>query len=276
MELTFNLQTPDGKPAEALAAVIEARKRELGETTKQSCVALAQNILRAVRAQTKVANPSQMDISLTLADDKYFPSFKRDKGSKGKNVAQRVLRQGQNGPVVTPKKVFWKLGKYTKKQVAHSFEVQDKISEDKVIEYIIVAESDKKALRFAKQFHKSRVKRHKGLAKVAIGMAMKAVYDKSTSNDTATEEVRKMANENVDASIQETGFNSGTVNIHIHDKLNYAALALQNGQASLNTAVGNALNKVLGYLQHRIKQNGGDIDKSLKMTVDELAGKGVV
>ena len=51
---------------------------------------------------------------------------------------------------------------------------------------------------------------------------------------------------------------------------------MQNGQASLNTAVGTALNKVLGYLQHRIKQNGGDIDKSLKMTVDELAGKGAV
>lgn len=276
MELTFDLQTPDGKPAEALAKIIEARKRELGETTKQSCVALAQNILRAVRAQTKVANPSQMDISLTLADDKYFPSFKRDTGVKGKNASKRVLRQGQNGPVVTPKKVFWKLGKYTKKQVAHSYEVQDKISDDKVIQYIIVTETEKKALRFAKQFHRSRVKRYKGLAKVAIGMAMKAVYDKSATNDNATQQVRSLANQNVDTSIQETGFNSGTVNIHIHDKLNYAALALQNGHTSLNTAVGNALNKVLGYLQQRIKQNGGDIDKSLKMTADELAGKGAV
>lgn len=50
MELTFNLQTPDGRQAEVLAQVIEARKRELGETTKQSCVALAQTILRAIRA----------------------------------------------------------------------------------------------------------------------------------------------------------------------------------------------------------------------------------
>ena len=107
-------------------------------------------------------------------------------------------------------------------------------------------------------------------------MAMKAVYDKSASSDNATQEVRKLANENVDASIQEAGFNSGTVNIHIHDKLNYAALALQNGRASVDTAFSNALSKVLGYLTHRIKQNGGDIDKSLRMTVDELAGKGVV
>lgn len=127
-----------------------------------------------------------MDISLTLADDKYFPSFQRDKGVKGKNVSKRVLRKGQNGPVVTPKKVFWKLDKYTKKQVAHSYEVQDKISDDKIIEYIIVSETEKKALRFAKQFHKNRVKQYKGLAKVAIGMAMKAVYDKSTSSDNAT------------------------------------------------------------------------------------------
>lgn len=214
-----------------------------------------------------------MDISLTLADDKYFPSFQRDKGSKGKNVSKRVLRQGQNGPVVTPKKVVWKLAKYTKKQVAHSFEVQDKISDDKVIEYIIVAETEKKALRVAKQFHRSRVKRHKNLAKYAIGVAMKAIYDKGSSNENVTELVRKIANANVDASVVESGFDTGSVNIHIHDKLNYAALALKNGEASLNAAVSNAINKVVGYLQQRIKQTGGSIDASLKAAASEIAGK---
>lgn len=216
-----------------------------------------------------------MDISVTLADSKYYPSFKRDKGSKGKNVSSRVLRQGQNGPVVTPKKVVWKLDKYTKNQSAHSYEVQDKISDDKVIEYIIVAETEKKALRAAKDFHKSRVKRHKNLAKYAIGVAMKAIYDKGASNENVTQLVRKIANANVDTSVVENGFDTGSVKIHIHDKLNYAALALKNGQASLNTAVSNAINKVVGYLQQRIKQNGGSIDGSLKAAASEIAGKGV-
>lgn len=55
MDITFDLQTPDGKNAEALAKIIEARRKELGETCRQSCVAIASNILRSLRAQTKVA-----------------------------------------------------------------------------------------------------------------------------------------------------------------------------------------------------------------------------
>ena len=65
MEINFSLQTPDGKPAEALAQIIEARRRELGETTKQSCVAVASNILRSLRTETKVAKESQMEIAGT-------------------------------------------------------------------------------------------------------------------------------------------------------------------------------------------------------------------
>ena len=86
-----------------------------------------------MRAQTKVAKPNEMEISVTLADSKYYPSFKRDKGSKGKQVSMRVLRQGKDGPVVTPSKVIWRLPKYYKGQVAHSYEIADKVSNDKTI-----------------------------------------------------------------------------------------------------------------------------------------------
>lgn len=127
-----------------------------------------------------------MDISVKLADDKYWPSFKRDKGAKGKNVSQRVLRQGIDGPVVTPKKVVWRLGKYAKGEVAHSFEVKDRVSEQKTVEYIIVTHSEKEALRTAREFHKSRVKRHKSLAKHAVTVGMKAIYDKGTASENVS------------------------------------------------------------------------------------------
>ena len=263
MEINFSLETPDGKPAEALAQIIEARRRELGETTKQSCVAVASNILRSLRAETKVAKESQMEISVKLADDKYYPSFRRDKGSKGKMVSQRVLRQGKNGPVVTPDKVVWRVGKYAKGEVIHSFEVVDKVSDQKEVKYIMVAKSEKDAMKYAKQFHRGRVKRHKYLAKHAIGLAMKAIYDKGGANDNVNKDVRDIARQNVDTSVRETGFNEGEVNIHIHDKLDYAALALQNGQASVNIAIQNAVNKIFGLIKQRVKHNGGDINKSL-------------
>lgn len=75
MDITFDLTTSDGKPVEAFSKIIEARRRELGETTKQSCVALAQTILRALRVQTKTAKENEMDIEVTLADSSYYPSF---------------------------------------------------------------------------------------------------------------------------------------------------------------------------------------------------------
>lgn len=270
MEINFSLERPDGKPATALAQIIEARRRELGETTKQSCVAVASNILRSLRAETKVAKEGEMNISVRLADDRYYPSFKRDKGSKGKRVSKRVLRQGKNGPVVSPDKVIWRIGNYVKGEAIHSYEIEDKISDEKTIKYIMVTRSEKDATRYAKAFHKGRVKRHKGLAKHAISLAMKAIYDKGNANDNVTQKVNEIARENVETKVTDSGFNEGEVNVHIHDKLDYATLALQNGQNSVNIAVRNAANKILGMLKQRVKQNGGSIDQSLKMSVEEL------
>ena len=104
------------------------------------------------------------------------------------------------------------------------------------------------------------MKRHKGLAKHAIGVALKAIYDKGGASDNASQKVNELARQNVEATVKETGFNKGDVNIHVHDKLDYAALALQNGMSSVNTSIANAVNKIFGLIQQRVKQNGGEID----------------
>lgn len=274
MNISYNLSTPDGRDASALASVIALRAKELGETTRQACVAVASNVLRSLRAQTKVARENQMEVTVKLADDKYWPSFKRERGSKGKNVSKRVLRQGPDGPVVTPEKVVWRLGNYVKGQVAHSFEVEDRVSKDKVVQYIMVASSEKDALRHARLFHKNRVKAHKSLAKYAVTVAMKAVYDKGAAGHPANQAVKKIAEQNVEAFVQETGFSSGTVRVHVHDKLDYAVPALKDGQASVKAAVLNALRKTFGYVKSRVKANGGDIDKSLHTEIDSMLDKG--
>lgn len=137
MDIKLDLKTPDGRPAEVLSQIIELRSRELGETTKQACVALTIGILKSIRAATTVAK-TKGDIKVTCVDDKYTPSFKREKGAKGKNVSTRVLRSGQNGPEVSPSKVVWKTGKYVRGEVVHSYQVIDKISPEKTYEYILV------------------------------------------------------------------------------------------------------------------------------------------
>lgn len=69
-----------------------------------------------------------------------------------------------------------------------------------------------------------------------------------------------MASKNVEARVTDTGFNKGEVNVYVHDKLDYAALALKNGQTSVSLAISNALSKTLGYIMQRVKANGGSID----------------
>lgn len=266
--MEISLKTADGKPIEAMTKILQARSKELGETTKQACIAMATNILRSLRVQTKVANENKMDLEITLADDKFYPSFARQKGSKGKNISTRVLRHGQNGPVVQPEKVVWKIGKYVKGQIAHSYEVKDKISEDKTIQYIIVAESAEQAKNYAKETHKNRVMRYKSLARFAIGLAMKSIYDKGGGIDNTTQYARRVAQNNVETTVSESGFNSGSANVHIHDKLNYAALALKNGEGSVNIAIQNALKKMIGYIKHKTQNKS--LTESLKTSLDEL------
>lgn len=175
-------------------------------------------------------------------------------------MSQRVLRSGVGGPVISPSRVVWKIGKYTKGQVVHSFEVEDKIADNKTVKYIVVTDTLANAKKYAKERHKARVRKNKTLAKHALGLAMKAIYDKASDNDIVSQHARDIAKQNVQATVYESGFNSGTVNIHVHDNLDYAVLALKNGESSISLAVANALNKTIGYIQQRVKANGGSFD----------------
>lgn len=270
MTIDCKLDSPHGN-IQALSHIVALRQKELGETAKQSCIAMAINVLRSLRAQTKIANENKANISLRQSDDKYYPSFIKQKGVKGKRVAKRVLRQGQNGAVITPEKVIWRLPRYYKGQVAHSYEVEDRIADGKTIKYILVCESEKDAKKIAKQLHVSRVKRFKSLARIAISLCMKAVWNKGQI-DNASAQIMDVASRNTNVSINENGFNSGNVNVHVEDNLNYATDALRDGMNSVNTAINNAVKKAIGNIKQKIKRTGGNIDQSLLMKINELIG----
>lgn len=273
MNIDLNLETANGAPAQALAAVIEARRKELGETAMQSCIAMAEGILRSLRSQTKVAKEGKMDVQVVLADDRYYPSFKRQKGTSGKNISRRILRSGKDGTEVTPERVVWRVGKYMKGEVVHSYEVTDTVSADKVYKYIVVAPSQKDAQEYAKNRHKARVRQYKGLARLAISLAMKAVYDKGAANlEGTSDKARDVATRNTQVQVSDTGINSGTASVYVHDNLEYAVDALKDGENSVNAAVNAAIRKAMGYIMHKVGQGNGDISRSLKTTVEELIG----
>ena len=268
MDINLDLRTPNGAQAEALAAVIEARRRELGETAMQSCIAMAEGILRSLRAKTKVANENKgAKLSVKDVSSKYVSSWKRVGGK-----AKRILRQGAKGPEVKNDKIIWKLGKYVKDEVAHVYEVTDNTADPKIDKYLVVAPDQKTATDYAKQRHKNLVLKYKGLAKTAISLAMKAVYDKGAGSEQYSQEVTSKAKELTQVQVNDTGFNSGTASVYVHDGLNYAVAALKDGESSVTQAMNDAIRKAMGYIMHKVKSTGGNIDQSLKTTVDELIG----
>ena len=56
--------TQDGRPAEALAKLIELRSKWLNETAEQSCAAVMIDILVSLRALTEVAKPNKKEINI--------------------------------------------------------------------------------------------------------------------------------------------------------------------------------------------------------------------
>jgi len=161
----------------------------------------------------------------------YYPSFKREKGSKGKKISMRVLRAGgKDGAVVQPDKVVWACGNYVKGEKLFTFKVTDHISQDKSFSYLMVAKSPKVAESHARKFHRAKVKRTRGLAKYALGIAMNRVHSKESVGGKVEAEAKTTAQKEVVVDVRNQGFNSGSISIFVHDRLNYAALALKSGE----------------------------------------------
>lgn len=264
IDLKFDLRTADGREIEAMQRVIELRRKELGETTAQACKALAINILKSVRADTAVANENKADIYVTNVDSLFYPSFVKD----GK-FHKRILRAGPNGAIVEPKRVCWNTGNYVKGEVYHTYTVVDKIGEGETMQYLVVSKDENSAKKFAEDFHKRKVKKGKYLAKYALGLAMHQVHERENPSVGQIEQEAKMTGlKCVNSFVTENGFNSGDVNIHVEDRLDYATLALKSGEGYVQTAIQKALNSMTGYLRKRLEAKG--IKDPIKIPFEEL------
>lgn len=264
INVTYDLKTAEGREAEALRSIIEMRKKELGETTAQACKAIAITVLKSLRADTPIAKTTP-DILISYADSRYYPSWKK----VGKK-AKRILRAGKNGAEVKPDKVVWLTKKYVKGEEYHTFQIFDVVSKERTIKYFIVAPSEKVALKAAQKFHRSRVKQYRKLAKFALGLAMHGVSTaQGIDSSGVNNEARKVGLELTRTSVSETGFNSGEVNIHVEDNLNYAAKALKHGEGYVDVAMQKALNSITGYLKKRLERKG--IKDALKTPFPEVA-----
>lgn len=88
--------TANGQRVDSLYAIIEARKRELGETTSDAAVATAITVLKSIRANTLVANPNKMNLTVKKASG-FVVGWRTVCGKK-----RRCVRLGsEKGPLVS-------------------------------------------------------------------------------------------------------------------------------------------------------------------------------
>lgn len=112
--------TANGHDVSYLQNIIEARKRELGETTKQAATATAIQVLKSLRADTKVANPR--DMNLTVRESKGFVVGWKTKGKR----RSRCVRIGNaKGAEVNSSSVKDIAGLYFKGEIVKVYSVVD-------------------------------------------------------------------------------------------------------------------------------------------------------
>lgn len=253
--------TANGQDVSVLSSVIEARRRELGETTRQAASATAIQVMRSIRANTLVADPDAMDVKVRKSDA-YVVGWKKD---GGRNV--RCVRVGsERGLVVAMKSMIDLCGKYVKGQVANVYSAVDYVegAKERSSHYIILAQDEKTARKFAEDRHRKRVKRYSGMARFALTHAMMLTARKSSpdkANSIVTALGKGTAMKNVQVNVRETGFDRGDVSIDVHDGLEYATGALKDGEGYVQTAIQKATNSIVGMINHHMDKVGSFHDR---------------
>ena len=153
----------NGKPRDALAKLLEQRKKWLNETAEQSCAATMLDVLVSIRALTAVAKPKKSEIKMAVTPLK--PSF-----TGGRKTPKFCLR---NGTVRYTPSNNQRIGQtpavnkdnLKKCRVFKWLDINNR-------EWLIVALSESDAKNWAFNKIQKRARRFKGLARTALSVLM--------------------------------------------------------------------------------------------------------
>lgn len=263
MTIETNISTPSGKTINEVIKALEARSKELGETTKNSGVAMMINILKSLRQDTAVAKPNEKANIVVQELTQYKVGFRKYNG-----VTPVIVSAGDGKPVEGLRARI--VDRNVKSKLLKVYKVTDIISTNKVKEYTLICKSEQSAFNYVKKIHRTRIQHRKGLAKIALGLAMNKLHNENV-NDNVEQQVRNTADNNTNVFLSETGFNNGELNIRVHDKIDYAALALKSGANAVELAMQKTANKVMGMIIHKLHSKG-IFDDSYSIPFPELKG----
>lgn len=245
LQLSMNATVEGGKPLHVLEEMIAVRMKLLKQTAKQALNATAVQLIKSLKAATKVAKAEKIDIEDCQG---LMMSFM----SHGKEKPKPCLRWRGSGLRFLPpqgSKV-----RYTKSALANGKGTQVftfKIGHDKKqTTWYIAAQSASEARREAKAIQKRRIEQFKGLAKLAWGILSWKVASTSLGGTNTTSKASATARNTTRISRQ------GDTSLTLEDNLDYAELALKNGKSDIDLAAAKAANAIAGMINKRLENKG--------------------
>lgn len=236
MNITASIQ---GRTLEQFQRLVQLRSKWLGDSSRDATAAIMLDVLRSLRAVTKVANPKKDNIPMKEMTN-WKPSYRFAGG--------------------------WQLcvmDKGTKKHIndvrLHSTN-KDKITHQKIFHYktfnntdiYVMAHNINEAMKWARDKAINRAEQHKGLAKLALTMLRGFVQTLGPIHHNQPIDTKKKVRDPTLITKEERIFESEgkmQYQLVLSDKLKYASLALKNGALDVDTATKRALNSATKRLE---------------------------
>lgn len=249
----------------ALAKTMLARMKYLNESAQSASHAMMSDVARSLRAATKMAKSANIKPKVTPRADLKFSYyalgkqqevFNKDMTTSLKVPVKMCVRNSGGVRIIgnAEGKIRFYECKGVPSKTIKCFNFVDKYDvegipfEDK---YLIVTTTAGKAAKYAKSIIDRRILRYQGLARRALSVIMIKLFNKAPSERVGTRANLKAYE--VTRTMETVG--DGVYTLTASDNLRYAVDALRGGEADIDVSLRKAVNKVVGQLSHRFKQD---------------------
>lgn len=250
LESEIKITAGDGRPLSELSKLIKERAKYLDETAEQSCAAVMIDVLVSLRALTKTASPKRSEVKVTQTA--LVPSFTQS----GKNKPVFCLRLGKAKyqPASNERIGHAQKGRPTKEwKNCHVYKwIDNHRGKGKDRVWLIVARSQGQAETWALNKIRTRAKRFKGLARLAMSKLMNKAGSTTGGGGESNSNANIIKKSEEMTQVQATK-NGSYYTLEAKDLLDYAKAALKGGDSSINEALMKAANKIAAMINHKCK-----------------------
>ena len=254
IDIPISVTAAGGRTLEQFNRLIQQRVSLLKETPAKAITACAIQVLKSLRAITRLAKVSQPrmkdgtkpEIELCAGLYLSFKSMGRGRGAK-KIPCLRLTGSHARFPLDNASLAIPEKG--LKARLAQVYQWNRRNGK----KVYIAASSSSVAQRYMKEIEKKRIAKYRGLAKSALGKLMRQVslrggslFDKASALAQRVAERNAHVRKNLNGGLNEVG-------IRMEDTLDYASDALKGGESQIDSCLQSAMNKIAATINYRMK-----------------------